>query len=334
MFRYKSGSPRVPCACLYDEEVPAPWRRLSTRYAPILLSALLIAAPLGAQSFSAPAGIRPALRRAGPSILPGGRTILPLGDEYATGPGAFGLVVSPSEKTVLTSNTGPGVNSLTIFEREKTGRFQARQLLLHARESVLEFDTGDWKGVFMGLALSGERAAYVSEGNSGRITVLDWISDRRRTIELNQAGYDDSFSGDLALDTERGILYAVDQANFRVAAIDIKTRQTVANIRVGRLPFALSLSPDRRKLYVTNLGMFQYQALPGADQRHAKETGLPFPAFGFPSPEAAAGGGAASVPAWRPQRAGSQFVGSSRCFDTRRGESRHLRPDGPAIWSG
>jgi YVTN family beta-propeller protein len=271
---------------LYDGKVPAHWRSLPTRST---LTLLLLAGAINPQSLSAPAGIRPAVRRAGASILPGGRVILPLGDEYATGPGAFGLVVSPSGKTVVTSNTGPGVNSLTVLEREKTGRFQARQLILHAPEASLEFDAGDWRGVFMGLALTGERAAYISEGNSGRITLLDWNSERRRTIDLNQAGFDDSFSGDLALDADRGILYAIDQANFRVAAIDIKTRQAVANIRVGRLPFAVALSPDRRKLYVTNLGMFQYQALPGADRKQAKATGLPFPAFGFPSPEAAAG---------------------------------------------
>ena len=250
---------------------------------------LLLAGAIRSQSLSAPAGIRPALRRGGPSILPGGRIILPFGDEYATGPGAFGLVVSPSGKTVLTSNTGPGVNSLTLLEREKSGRFQSEQLVLRGSETPLEFDAADWRGVFMGLALSGERSAYISEGNSGRISLLDWTSERRRTIDLNQASYADSFTGDLALDADRGILYAIDQANFRVAVIDTKTRQPIASIRVGRLPFALALSPDRQRLYVTNLGMFQYQAIPGADRKRAKTTGLPFPAFGFPSPEAAAG---------------------------------------------
>ena len=253
---------------------------------PILL---LLAGVLHPQSLSAPAGIRPALRRPGASILPGGRLILPFGDEYAIGPGAFGLLVSPSGKTVLTSNTGPIINSLTILEREKTGRFQSRQLVLREPDSMQDFDASDWSGVFMGLALSGERTAYISEGNSGRITQFDFLTERRRTIELNQGGYDDSFSGDLALDADRGILYAVDQANFRVAAIDVKSRAAVASIRVGRLPFAVALSPNRQRLYVTNLGMFQYKALPGADPKKAKSTGLPFPAFGFPSSEADAG---------------------------------------------
>jgi hypothetical protein len=71
---------------------------------------------------------------------------------------------------------------------------------------------------------------------------------------------------------------------------------------VGRLPFAMALSADRQKLYVTNVGMFAYQLLPGADPEQTRSTGLPFPAFGFPSREAVEGavrqraGGTVKVP--------------------------------------
>jgi YVTN family beta-propeller protein len=141
----------------------------------------------------------------------------------------------------------------------------------------------------MGLAFSGDHAVYASEGNSGRVGFFDWNSERRRIIDLNQNGFDDSYIGDLALDSVRGILYAVDQANFRVAVIDLKSHKVTGSIRVGRLPFAMAVSPDRRKLYVTNVGTFQYQSIPGADANDAKATGIDFPAFGFPSPEALSG---------------------------------------------
>ena len=257
------------------------------RLYPLALS--FVTAALFAQSFSTPAGNRPALRRQGPSILPGGRVIAPLGEEYASGPGAFGMAVSASGLTVVTSNGGPGRNSLTVLERNKAGHWEARQLVARRPETADEEEGGAWRGVFMGLAFSGEHTVYASEGNSGRVSLFDWNAERQRSIDLNRNGFDDSYTGDLALDGERGILYVVDQANFRVAAIDLRTRQVVASVKVGRLPFALALSPDRRKLYVTNIGMFQYQAVPGADPRQARATGLPFPAFGFPSPEAANG---------------------------------------------
>jgi YVTN family beta-propeller protein len=227
--------------------------------------------------------VRPPIRRGGASILPGGRIIAPLGDEYVTGPGAFGLALSPSGREIVTANGGPFRASLTVLERTRD-RWDVRQVAASG-------DAAEWHGVSTGLAFSGDRNVYVSEGNTGRIGLFDSHDEVRRTIDINQGGFHDSFTGDLAFDFERNVLYAVDQANQRVAVIDARTRQVVASVPVGRLPFAMALSPDRRKLYVTNAGMFTYQLLPGADAERARSTGLPFPAFGFPSPEAWRGSG-------------------------------------------
>jgi YVTN family beta-propeller protein len=251
-----------------------------------LLALLTFPALLAAQDHRAPAGSRPANRKPNASILPGGRIIAPTGARFATGPGAFGLAVSASGKAFATANGGPGVNSITVLERDKNGRWQLRQLNARGSDDDVE---GDWRGVSLGLAFSGERAVFASEGNTGRIILLDWAADRRRTIELNRGSFKDSYSGDLAFDASAGLLYAADQANFRVAVIETRSRQAIASVPVGRLPFALALSPDRRKLYVTNAGMFQYRPIPGADPLDVRGTGLPFPAFGFPSPEAANG---------------------------------------------
>ena len=141
----------------------------------------------------------------------------------------------------------------------------------------------------MGIALSGEHSAWVSEGNSGKVSLFDWPSQRRKSVDLNVGGLTDSYSGDLAHDSERNVLYVVDQANFRIAILDTHSRQVISSIKTGRLPFAVALSPDRRKLYVTNIGMFEYRAIPGADPAQPAATGLPFPAFGFPSAEAVKG---------------------------------------------
>ncbi|MBZ5580844.1 MAG: hypothetical protein LAQ30_01335 [Acidobacteriia bacterium] len=260
----------------------APWR-----YA---LALALAAVALYAQWRTAPAGIRPAFIKAGGSILPGGRIVAPAGDQYITGAGPFGLALSASGKAAVTANGGPGVNSLTALARNVSGGWDARQILARSTDVSELASASDWRGVSLGVALSGDHAAFVSEGNSGRISFLDWNSDRRRIIDLNQDGYADSYTGDLAFDPESALLYAADQANFRVAVIEARSRQVIASVKTGRLPFALALSPDRRTLYVTNAGMFQYQPIPGADPKNARATGLPFPAFGFPSAEAVAGG--------------------------------------------
>jgi YVTN family beta-propeller protein len=229
--------------------------------------------------YSAPAGLRPAARRAGASILPGGRVVAPYGEEYPIGPGAFGLAISPSGRTVVTANSGPVRYSLTILERAAGARWQARQLVVRPPDNIEPRGTG-WSGVSMGLAFTSDHGLFASEGNSGRIASFDASDDRGRAVDLNRQGYQDSYTGDLAIDPQRNILYAVDQANFRVAVVDIRSRQVIASVKVGRLPFALALSPDCRRLFVTNLGSFEYHQLPGGS--------VPFPPFGFPSAQALA----------------------------------------------
>ena len=86
------------------------------------LSSLLIvvaAYVLTGQSFRAPAGIRPAQRHTDASILPGGRIIAPSANSTSPDAGPFGLAVSANGNTVVTANTGPGRNSLSILERDK-----------------------------------------------------------------------------------------------------------------------------------------------------------------------------------------------------------------------
>lgn len=189
----------------------------------------------------------------------------------------------------MTANGGMGRNSFTIFDRVPGGRWTSQQIAASSKERMDDFGGSDWRGVFMGLALVNDHTVWASEGNSGRVSQFDWSADRRRVVDLNQGGFHDSYTADLANDPDRGMLYVVDQANFRVAVVDTKAHKVVASVKVGRLPFAVALSPDHKRLYVTNVGMFEYQAIPGADPADARGTGLEFPAFGFPSADAANG---------------------------------------------
>ncbi len=255
----------------------APW--------PILLCAALTAA-----EFRPPAGTRPAARRPGAeTILPGGRIITPLGRQFNTGPGAFGLAISPDGKLAVTANGGPNRYSLTVLDMSGEP-WRTRELRTKTREEEASSPEDDWRSVFMGLAFSDNRRLFASEGNSGRVREIGLPGGQvHRVLELNQGPWRDSYSGDLAYDAQRRILYVVDQANFRVAVFDARSGRMLSSVRTGRLPFKAALSPDAKRLYVTNIGMFEYKPVPGADPENARETGLPFPAFGFPSPEAEKG---------------------------------------------
>src|ERR1700691_3614489 len=100
----------------------------------VRISLLLLTIPIFAADYSAPAGIRPALRRPGAaSILPGGRIISPLGNQYVTGPGPFGLAISASGRTLVSANSGPDRFSLTVLEQDKSGAWSVRQVIAPKR---------------------------------------------------------------------------------------------------------------------------------------------------------------------------------------------------------
>ena len=210
-----------------------------------ILFCILAALPLAGADYAAPAGIRPAVRRPGAaSILPGGRVIAPLGRQYVTGPGPFGLALSPDGRTLVSSNGGPDRYSLTILEKGKNLPWTTRHLVAPQPAGKSEPEgEDDWRSVFMGLAFAGNRQVFAAEGNSGRVRLVDLANGaRKRTYDLNGEGWGDSYTGDLALDPDRGLLYVLDQANFRMAVIDTGRHRVAASVKLGRLPFALALS--------------------------------------------------------------------------------------------
>ncbi len=253
----------------------------------LMLSALCVCA--WAQHYATPAGERPAIKRLGAeSILPGGRIVTPLGRQFSTGAGPFGIALSPNSRRVATADGGKDRYSITVLN--EAGNTMRRSRFDAPRSRTPEGEKNDWRSVFLGIAFDGNGRLYVSEGNSGQVRLVSASSGNKiRGFDLNQGGFRDSYSAGLALDAKRRRLYVVDQANFRLAVFDTRNGRVMHSIPVGRLPLQVSLSPDKQFAYVTNQGMFQYSPVPGADPKRAKETGLPFPAFGFPSNESAQG---------------------------------------------
>lgn len=255
--------------------------------------AVALAVPLFCADYRTPAGERVAKPRPGAeTVLPGGRTLTPLGRQFRTGPGPFGLAVNKKGDMAVSANGGPDRFSLTVVESDgKLWRTDEVETVPRRRRGEPESDdANEWRSVFMGLAFGGRHELFTSEGNSGKVRLVDVEKGKTlRIYDLNQGGYRDSYTTDLAFDDERKLLYVVDQANFRLAIIDVAKKRVVSSVKVGRLPFAVALSPDGKRAWVANFGMFEYKALAGADRRKARETGLPFPAFGFPSDDAEKG---------------------------------------------
>lgn len=214
----------------------------------VWLLPLVVAATV---DYRPPAGTDIVSRRPGAvSVLPGGRQLEPLGIQFATGAGPSGLAISPSGRWIVTPDSGPQRQSLTVLER--VGNEVKGVRILRAKRRPVKGKEEDLRGVSQGVAFLSDSELFVSEGASGRIRLMNPADGRLKAeLDLNRGGFRDAFSGDLAVDRERGILYALDENNARLVAIDARRPSVYTPVKLPARPGAIALSPDRSRAYVT-----------------------------------------------------------------------------------
>jgi YVTN family beta-propeller protein len=245
---------------------------------------------------TAPAGeAYTTISREGVTVIPNGRLITPLGKQITVAPHPFGLTVSPDGNTIITSNSGTGPFSISIIKNFNLGEPLIKQI--PDRDDDDEEEEGDeeeeesLKGVFMGLAISPDGSkVYVSGGQQNKIYIFD-LNTYKKSGEINcnksfdTTDYSDGYIGDLTLSKDGSRLYAVDQIGFRLMVIDTKTKTVIQNVKTGRYPFGVTLSPDEKTVYVANVGMFEYSYIKTLDKKRLKETAPKFPVYAYDSKE-------------------------------------------------
>ncbi|MFZ6012745.1 MAG: YncE family protein, partial [Bacteroidota bacterium] len=211
--------------------------------------------------------------RTGTTIIPNGRLIIPAGKQITIAPHPFGLVLSPDGKTIVTSNSGTGPFSVSIISNFN----DASPIVKQIPEGVKP-DEGLLEAVFMGLAVgSDNRTVYAAGGQENKIHIFDLQTGKKLSeIDCNKsfdgADYSDGYIGDLVLSNDGTRLYAVDQIGFRMIVVDTRTNTVVQNVKTGRYPFGIALSPDQKTVYVANIGMFEYSYIKTLDKKRLKET--------------------------------------------------------------
>ncbi len=221
------------------------------------------------------------------AVLPNGREIHPAGNWIPLAPYPFALAVRPDGTQVAVPSIGFPF-ALNIVDRPDT-----------AQPSVKRIPSGSENDpnveVHAGLAYSPDGALlYVATGDSGKIRVYqtsDWSEKGELSLDGQVSGnnFGASFAASIVVSSDGKTLYALDQGNWRVAIIDAARMQILASIPTGAYPFAMALSLDGNRLYVTNTGLFEYSAVPGASDTDPLHTGLHFPPFAYPSREAREG---------------------------------------------
>ncbi len=267
------------------------WLPLSVLHLCFLLN---FSVPVRGESQDALVYYAPALERyaqiepAGETIIPNGRVLTPAGRQIILEPHPYGLTINGDASCMITINSGTEPFSISIIDQPLASEPVVTQI-----PEGIENQPGILNACFMGAAFApapDEHILWVSGGDDG--TVMAWdlrTHERRATIDLNVpfAGHDfeDSYTGDLRLSRDGKRLYVVDQMNFRVVVVDTPSATIRETIPVGRYPFGIALGPDEERLYVANIGMFEYKPVEGLDPSRIEATGLSFPAFPYGSKE-------------------------------------------------
>ncbi len=237
---------------------------------------------------SAPAGEKfTKIDKTGKTVIPNGRYITPVGKSILTAPHPYGLTLSPDGNTAVTANSGTSPLSITIIRNILSQHPEVQQI-----PPGPSTDKGVLASVFMGLAISPDnQTIYVAGGQENRIYMFDVNSgEKRGTIDCSfiseKVDYTHGYIGDLKLTKDGKTIFAVDQIGFRMVVVDTETKILKHSVPVGRYPFGICLSPDEKKAYVANVGMFEYSLI---KDNHAtgddKVKTINYPAFAYGSNE-------------------------------------------------
>lgn len=220
------------------------------------------------------------IKKGGTTILPSGRFATPAGHFIQITNDPFGMAISPDGKKAVTLHNGvftvidlKSLETLRIPDYDKTIK------------SPLS------NGSFLGVAFAGDsKTVYLSGGDNGAVITYE-IENLVRTDSISLNGtvdgieYGDSFTSDLVLDDVNNELLVLDRANFRMVRIDLNTRKLTASVNVGRQPFGLTLSPDKKTALVANVGMYSYPVITGATPENYDSLMISHHPYGNNTPE-------------------------------------------------
>jgi DNA-binding beta-propeller fold protein YncE len=195
----------------------------------------------------------------GTTILPSGRFLTPAGTLIRITNDPFGLAISPDGKKSVTLHNG-------VFTIIDNATLNATRVPSYDKKIKSPLSNGS----FLGVAFSPDsKTVYLSGGDNGAVIVYDIESfTRLDSISLDGivggVNYGDSFTSDLVYNDAKNELLVLDRGNFRMVRIDLASKKITASIKVGRLPFGLTLSPDKKTVIVANVGMYEYPLIKGA----------------------------------------------------------------------
>jgi DNA-binding beta-propeller fold protein YncE len=204
------------------------------------------------------------INEGGTSVLPSGRTLTPAGELIRITHDPFGLAISPDGKKAISLHNGV----LTVIHIADLNGIR-----VPSYDQSIVSPLSD--GSFLGVAFDPDnKTIYLSGGDNGAVIVYD-IEQMIRidSISLNgivdDKNFEDSFTSDLLYQNNE--LLVLDRGNFRMVRYDLQKKKITASIPVGRQPFGLAISPDHKKAFVANVGMYAYPLIEGLTEENYNE---------------------------------------------------------------
>ncbi len=241
--------------------------KLIFKLIPFLIFALsteIVVAQKKIEILSVPAGNEFAkINPEGTTILPSGRFLTPAGQTIRITNDPFGMTLSPDGRKSVTLHNGV----FTIIDLKTLNAIRVPSYDKKIKSPLSN-------GSFLGIAFTGDsKTVFLSGGDNGAVIKYDIQSlTRLDSISLNGVVsgtvYNDSFTSDLVLNEQNNELLVLDRANNRLVRIDLTTNKLKASIKVGRLPFGLSVSPDKKIAFVANVGVYDYPLITGATPKN------------------------------------------------------------------
>jgi len=223
-----------------------------------------------------PAGnLQTVIRPDGTAILPSGRFLTPAGQLIRITNDPFGMALSPDGNKAMTLHNGV----ITIINLQSMTSVRVPD---YEEKIKSPFSNGSYLGACFA---ADSRTVYLSGGGNGAALMYDFESyTRSDSISLNGnidgTLYRDSFTSDIILNDSLNELLVLDRANFRMVRIDLASGNITSSVRVGRQPFDLNLSPDKKTAFVANVGMYEYPLITGATPENYDSMLIPHHPYG------------------------------------------------------
>lgn len=197
--------------------------------------------------------------KSGVTILPSGRYVTMAGNVIPITNDPYGMAISPDGKKAVTLHNGV-ITIINLID------LSAQRIPGYDKKIPSPLT----KGSFLGVAFAtNSKYVYLSGGDKGDVVIYD--TDNLKKVDsislngkVNGEDYEDSFTSDLMFNSDKNELLVLDRANFRLVRIDLSTKKLTGSVKVGRQPFGVALSSDRKQAFVANVGVYSYPLIKGA----------------------------------------------------------------------